>query len=82
MSAYRIPANPELSAPTARKRSVLPWAFLATAALHAGVLGAAFAVRAPEPVAPPTAVVTVLNGHVAADGFQADGLQQARVRLP
>jgi hypothetical protein len=82
MSAYRIPANTKLEAPAPTKRRVLPWAFLATAALHAGVLGAAFAVRAREPVAPPTAVVTVLRGHVADTGFEAAGMQQARVRIP
>lgn len=82
MSAYRIPANTELEAPAPTKRRVLPWAVLATAALHAGVLGAAFAVRAKEPMAPPTAVVTVLRGHVADTGFEAAGMQQARVRIP
>ena len=84
MSAYRIPANAELDAPAPSKRRVLPWAFLATAALHAAVLGAAFAVRAKEPVPQPTAVVTVLSGHVAetTGAFEAAGMQQARVRLP
>jgi hypothetical protein len=82
MSAYRIPANTELEAPVPAKRRVLPWAFLATAALHVGVLGGAYAVRAKEPVPPPTAVVTLLRGHVADTGFEAAGMQQARVRLP
>ena len=82
MSAYRIPANTELEAPATTKRRVLPWALLATVALHVGVLGGAFAVRAKEPVPRPTAVVTVLQGHVADTGFEASGLQQARVRLP
>lgn len=82
MSAYRIPANDELEAPAPATRRILPWAFIATTALHAGVLGTAFAVRATEPVAPQTAVVTVLNGHVAEAGFQVGGVQQARVRLP
>lgn len=83
MSMYRIPANTELEVPAARPRRVLPWAFLATAALHACVLATAFAVRAKEPVAPPTAVVTVLSGHVAetTGAFEAAGMQQARVRL-
>ena len=83
MSAYRIPANTELDAPAPRPRRGLPWAFLATAALHACVLGAAFAVRAKEPVAAPTAVVKVLSGRVVETGaFEAAGMQQARVRLP
>jgi hypothetical protein len=82
MSAYRIPANTELEAPVPSKRRVLPWAFLATVAVHVGVLGGAYAVRAQEPVRPSTGVVTLLRGHVADTGFEAAGMQQARVRLP
>lgn len=53
---------------------------LATLGLHAGVLAAAFASRAPEK-APQTRVVSVLSGRVTELGdFQATGLANARVR--
>ena len=82
MSAYRIPANTERAAPAPTKRRVLPWAVLATVALHAGFLGAAFAAaRAKEPP-PPTGIVTLLRGHVVETGFEAEGMQRARVRIP
>ena len=54
---------------------------LATLSLHAGVLVAAFASRAPENTRPTTRTVSVLSGHVTELGdFQATGLANARIK--
>lgn len=54
---------------------------LATLGLHAGVLAAAFASRAPENTRPATQTVSVLTGHVTELGdFEATGLANARIR--
>ena len=82
MRPYR--ENPSLEVPPTdarprRARAAL--IALAAVGLHAGVLVAAFATRAPEKIAPRTSVVTVLTGHVTEMGdFEASGVAAARIR--
>ncbi len=59
-----------------------PIALFVAAGLHLAILGAGFWSASHEPVPKEPTVVTVLTGHVAADGtgdFEATGFRQARV---
>lgn len=82
MRPYRLPARDEITPPTPpRQRFRVFLIALATLGLHAGVLVAAFASRAPENTAPKTRIVSVLSGHITELGdFQATGLANARIR--
>jgi hypothetical protein len=85
MRPYRLPnsqfgQHDEIPQPKPRRGRVFVIA-LTTLGLHAGVLAAAFALRAPENTAPKTQIVSVLTGHVTELGdFQATGLANARIR--
>jgi len=81
MLPYRLPPSEmSPSEPPRRSRARVFVIALATLGLHAGVLAAAFAARAPEK-APQTRVVSVLSGHITELGdFEATGVANARIR--
>ena len=81
MRPYRvISPEPEVVQPP-RRRGRAVAIVIAAVGMHAGLLGAAFMARAPEPVAPRTTVVPVLAGNVDDVGeFHATGLADARIR--
>ena len=83
MRPYRVGSSVESEvtnpAPARRGRAVA--IVIAAVGVHVAVLATAFAMRAPEPVAPRTEVVSVLAGHVdpMTGDFQATGLRDARI---
>lgn len=83
MTMYRVNASAELeiASPKPRRFRALAIAVVSIGA-HAAIIGAAFAARGRGPVAPRTAVVQVLAGHVDpwTGDFQAIGLRSARIR--
>lgn len=84
MSAYRNPPSSESAVPHPPTRRARTWAVLALSlGAHVGVLGAGFLLQPRAPAPSPTAVVTVLSGHV--DPFTGDlhagGYHRARVRV-
>lgn len=84
MSAYRLNVSDELSVSVSAPppRRMRAWIIVAiSVAAHAAAFGAAFAMRAKEPLQPRTEVVRVLAGHVDETGaFLAMGMADARVR--
>ncbi len=82
MPPYRVNSSNDLDVPTPRARRGRAVAIIAaTVGLHAAVLGAAFAARAPEPTGPRTETVHVLAGHVdpMTGAFEAHGMADARI---
>ncbi len=82
MRPYRVVSSVEsevANPPRRRGRAVA--IVIVSIGVHVGVLATAFVMRAPEPVAPKTEVVSVLAGQVdpVTGDFQASGLRDARI---
>ncbi len=81
MRPYRVNSSDDLDVPPPPARRGRAVAIIAFAAgLHAAVLGAAFAARAPEPTSR-IQTVHVLTGHVdpMTGSFEAHGMADARI---
>jgi hypothetical protein len=84
MTMYRTnpSSGPSVPMPPPPNRLRPLWIAVFAVGVHAAVLGAAFAARAPEAVGPRTKIVSVLTGQVDAwtGDFHANGVQRARIR--
>ena len=83
MRPYRLqPSELELEEPPQRHRRARAVVIVvASVAVHAAVLAAAFVSRAPDRMAPRSEVVRVLTGHVdpMTGAFEANGVADARI---
>ena len=83
MTMYRTNVAGEPIVPASPPRRIRPlFIAVASVALHAAVLGAAFASRPTAPTPPRTATVQVLAGQIDpwTGDFHASGLRTARVK--